>query len=130
MPKRVRLERKPGWRKPPNTRDVSRLTWYGNPFKISPPVRDLTYNWQVIWTNEGAGRHRTPPAGFEAVWCESKQHAHELAVRLFREWITAPEQAGLLEAFRHELRGFNLACWCRLDLPCHADVLLDLVNHP
>jgi len=27
-----------------------------------------------------------------------------------------------------QLRGKNLACWCRLDQPCHADVLLDLAN--
>lgn len=27
-----------------------------------------------------------------------------------------------------ELRGKNLACWCRLDRPCHADVLLELAN--
>jgi hypothetical protein len=26
------------------------------------------------------------------------------------------------------LRGKNLACWCRLDAPCHADVLLELAN--
>lgn len=27
-----------------------------------------------------------------------------------------------------ELRGKNLACWCRLDQPCHADVLLKIAN--
>jgi hypothetical protein len=27
-----------------------------------------------------------------------------------------------------ELRGKNLACWCRLDQACHADVLLRLAN--
>ena len=27
------------------------------------------------------------------------------------------------------LRGKNLACWCPLDKPCHADVLLRLANH-
>lgn len=26
------------------------------------------------------------------------------------------------------LRGKNLACWCRPDQPCHADVLLKLAN--
>lgn len=26
------------------------------------------------------------------------------------------------------LRGKNLACWCRTDQECHADVLLDLAN--
>ncbi len=28
----------------------------------------------------------------------------------------------------HELRGKNLVCWCPLDQPCHADVLLRLAN--
>lgn len=27
-----------------------------------------------------------------------------------------------------ELAGKNLACWCPLDQPCHADVLLDIAN--
>lgn len=27
-----------------------------------------------------------------------------------------------------ELTGKNLCCWCRLDQPCHADVLLRLAN--
>ena len=26
------------------------------------------------------------------------------------------------------LHGKDLACWCRLDQPCHADVLLELAN--
>jgi hypothetical protein len=27
-----------------------------------------------------------------------------------------------------ELRGPDLACWCALDQPCHADILLELAN--
>lgn len=27
-----------------------------------------------------------------------------------------------------QLRGKNLACWCPLDNPCHADVLLKIAN--
>ena len=27
-----------------------------------------------------------------------------------------------------ELHGKNLACWCSLDGPCHADILLKLAN--
>ena len=27
-----------------------------------------------------------------------------------------------------ELAGKNLACWCPLDQPCHADVLLEIAN--
>lgn len=29
-----------------------------------------------------------------------------------------------------ELRGKDLACWCPLGQPCHADVLLEWANHP
>lgn len=29
---------------------------------------------------------------------------------------------------RGALRGKNLACWCSLDGPCHADVLLEIAN--
>ena len=28
----------------------------------------------------------------------------------------------------HELRGKDLACWCPLNAPCHADVLLKVAN--
>ena len=27
-----------------------------------------------------------------------------------------------------ELKGKDLACWCPLDKPCHADVLLEIAN--
>lgn len=29
---------------------------------------------------------------------------------------------------KDELRGKNLVCWCSLDQPCHADVLLEIAN--
>lgn len=49
-------------------------------------------------------------------------------VALFREWMAAPYQTEQPDPA--ELRGNNLACWCRLDQPCHADVLLELANTP
>jgi hypothetical protein len=109
---------------------VTRATLFGNPFGIMPPVRGLSRSWQVHWTNQGAGIDRVPPADYETLMCETEHQAHEQAVRLFREWLTASEQADLLDQAQHELVGFNLACWCRLDMPCHADVWLDLVNQP
>jgi hypothetical protein len=30
----------------------------------------------------------------------------------------------------HQLAGRDLVCWCALDKPCHADVLLELANTP
>ncbi len=29
---------------------------------------------------------------------------------------------------KKELRGKDLACWCPLDQPCHADVLIEIAN--
>lgn len=29
---------------------------------------------------------------------------------------------------KKELRGKNLACWCSLENPCHADILLEIAN--
>jgi hypothetical protein len=29
---------------------------------------------------------------------------------------------------RAELAGSDLACWCALDQPCHADVLMSIAN--
>lgn len=49
-------------------------------------------------------------------------------VQLFREHLNRPEQADKRAAIRAELRGKDLACWCPLDEPCHADVLLELAN--
>ncbi len=31
-------------------------------------------------------------------------------------------------AIQANLKGKNLACWCPLDQPCHADVLLEIAN--
>lgn len=48
------------------------------------------------------------------------------AVRRFRAYIQS--QPALLQEATQALAGRPLACWCRLDQPCHADVLLELVN--
>lgn len=50
----------------------------------------------------------------------------EAAVAAFR--IHAKETPSVREMAARDLRGKNLACWCSLDQPCHADVLLELAN--
>lgn len=41
-----------------------------------------------------------------------------------------PDHRGTVtpEMIRTELAGRDLACWCPLDQPCHADVLLEIAN--
>lgn len=56
-----------------------------------------------------------------------------VAVAMYRhDWslaMVAPNY-GVARQSLEELRGKNLACWCRPNSPCHADVLLELANRP
>lgn len=44
------------------------------------------------------------------------------------EALWAYENLFLIDKNVSELRGKDLACWCPLDKPCHADILLRLAN--
>ena len=50
----------------------------------------------------------------------------EQCVRLY-ETLYA-DNAAYRTAVREQLAGKTLACWCKLDQPCHADVLLRWAN--
>lgn len=61
--------------------------------------------------------------------------AQARAVAMCRDWLTGKLEPGLSpgappsrDEIRAELRGYNLACWCRPGTPCHADVLIELAN--
>ena len=54
------------------------------------------------------------------------------SVARYREWLNGkrrldidPPRKGDIKA---ELRGKNLACWCKVGAPCHGDVLLKIAN--
>ena len=47
---------------------------------------------------------------------------------LYREALEAGELGFGPDDVRRELAGRDLACWCPLDEPCHADVLLEVAN--
>ncbi|SRR6266540_4068021 len=55
------------------------------------------------------------------------------AVEQFEHAVVHGDVASLrltVAEIRRELAGRDLACWCPLDEPCHADVLLRLANEP
>lgn len=103
VPRRIQLSRAKGWRMPPDTVSVARPGPFGNPFRI--------------------GDEGVPDAA--------------AAVRLFRVMVEKQQEAlrNTDELFYFQtvriqsyLRGKNLACWCKLCDPCHADVLLKIAN--
>jgi hypothetical protein len=50
------------------------------------------------------------------------------AVRRYRSDLLAGRLAVTTDDVERELRGRDLACYCPLDEPCHADVLLEVAN--
>ena len=54
------------------------------------------------------------------------EHGQQGAVDRYIEHLGRHPE--LVRQARDELRGWNLACWCREDAPCHADVLLRVAN--
>ena len=111
MPKRVQMTRqKGGWRaENPDAVIVARYAHskWGNPFAIGKTVYGV--------------------AGYplRAHHIKTRADAVEAFARMLeREERNYPSLAEI----RAELRGRDLACWCPLDQPCHADVLLDLAN--
>lgn len=112
-PVRIQLRRTKGWRMPPGAVKVDRSTRWGNPWRVRAPAV-LSGRWRV----EGPGLGAHPASGL----CGNQEGAALLAVRLFRGHV---ESGALLIG---ELRGRDLACWCKPGAPCHADVLLELAN--
>ena len=61
--------------------------------------------------------------------------AQARAVAMAGDWLRgtldprlSPGPPPTREAIRNELRGHNLACWCKPGTPCHADILIELAN--
>jgi hypothetical protein len=120
-PHRVQRKRTKGWRMPEDTVVVDRSSGFGNPFPVAKGTSTSMGKKSDVWI---VGTWTGP-----AMWIrDSKDDATEISVKAFAQWIRQPPQAKLVERARIALRGKNLACWCALDKPCHADVLLEIAN--
>jgi hypothetical protein len=95
--------------------NVARPTKWGNPFKVCHPGSALerpmdakiaVATFRKMLADEGAWFPVPLP------WPKGK----------------IPAQLTTVEDIRRELRGHNLACWCKPGQACHADVLLEIAN--
>lgn len=140
-PVRVQLSRRKGWRMPENTVSVARPTKWGNPERVV--LDELRWDGESVDDNgrpieDGPwlclGRGSTfPPEPFKPLhgwWYGTRREAAQKAADFFRFRLTTVIASCRLPIADelHELRGKNLACWCPLDQPCHADILLELAN--
>lgn len=103
-PKRIQLSRRKGWRKPEGCIVVSRPSKWGNPFTVA----DYRESADSL-----------PNADDEREWLVDNH----------RWWLRHTQEGKrIADAARIELRGHDLACWCKPGTPCHADVLLEIAN--
>jgi len=116
MPQRIQRKRTKGWKMPEGAVYVGRPGRWGNPFSE--------------WT---FGREKA--LEYFRAFCEGempKSHAENVIATYRRAegklYGRGPATLTLGDQARIFLRGKDLACWCRLDRPCHADVLLELAN--
>jgi hypothetical protein len=125
-PKRIQLRRTKGYRKPEGAVVVARPSKWGNPYTI-PMMRErcdaIAEAMQCEKETDDQVRRYVVEAfrcdlkyGPDSIWWWFGPHVHIIA-------INCGLQAG-------HLRGRDLACWCPLDQPCHADVLLEIANQP
>ena len=108
--KRIQRQRTKGWRMPDGAVYVGRPSRWGNPFRL--------------------------PSAIEWGFAFDYPDARRVATRAFRSWIAGSDAWWMgeesvktreeLVAALSLLHGKDLVCWCPLDQPCHADVLLEL----
>lgn len=154
MPERIQRQRAKGWRMPDGAVYVGRPTRWGNPFAYRDLSRGLVRfgpkhleRFGREWDYEGrcSGHGISHDMWFSAddiVETYVRWATREEIVELFRLTLADPTP-GMQWAYpscggrfltvavddiRRELAGKDLACWCRLDQPCHADVLLEIAN--
>ena len=100
-PLRIQRKRTKGWRMPEGAVYVGRPSKWGNPMSV----------------NLAVGRTLDDVMKFFRAYAEK-------FIANYRPNCD-PQYRGLnIE----ELRGKQLACWCPLDKPCHADILAELAN--
>lgn len=121
MPERIQPSRRKGWRLPENAVVVARPSKWGNPFRVG------CHDYMTIGRCMGLFRLTSrgvwsPPAWIDGLtdWQVSELYA------LHRSWMKRFSHP--IEDARSFLRGKDLACWCPLGSPCHADVLLEIAN--
>lgn len=129
-PLRIQRRRTKGYRLPDGAICVGRPSRWGNPFGSGALYSSLN-KLQLEYDFSSTSSPVRGRLGCETVFFMGTPLLEsEIAVLLFRHWIAHwskkwPEDYRL---YIEPLRGHQLACWCDLSMPCHADVLCELAN--
>jgi hypothetical protein len=129
-PQRIQRKRTKGWRMPEGAVYVGRGSQWGNPWKVEQLGKDKLFYVHDGTHDVSGGQVFNHFGSYDA-----KPEALAAAATMYRNHLTGwyisghPREDGqAIASAAYELAGKNLACWCPLDQPCHADVLLELAN--
>lgn len=128
-PERIQQRRTRGWRKPENTLGVARPSRWGNPFRVTYSSV-IGPGWFELRALPIGARLRVADAYVLYSSHSGRSTAVSQSIDLFRTLakVTLRDRPEEFEKWIAPLRGKNLMCFCPLDQPCHADVLLELAN--
>lgn len=127
MAERIQLRRTKGWRLPEGAVFVARPSRWGNPFRVYHGHSTVGPSWNLAmesWDHVPSWRCTA------AYVTSSAPLGPEAAVDLFRTLIQVRrrDEHERLSDWLAPLVGRELACWCPVDQPCHADVLLEFAH--
>lgn len=128
MPQRIQRQRSKGWMMPEGAVYVGRPTKWGNPFVVGAP-HPLT--GEVMTADTCVDLFRRGILAACHTWTGGDANLFSTANEaLYDAWeAVAPHLAAVaIQIALDDLRGRDLACWCKPGEPCHADVLLELAN--
>jgi hypothetical protein len=80
------------------------------------------------WRMPAGAVHVGRPSRWGNPFVISVNRTRQQAIDDFRAALLAGRLQSSVEQVRRELGGKDLACWCRLDQACHADILLEVAN--
>lgn len=149
MSERIQLRRVKGWRLPPNAVSVARPTKWGNPFayrtgsglaRVPAALGDGPWEYEGRISADGM-QHDYHHADGRVTVCHVRYMTMAEIVETYRRALTGDLTPAMrsslpsgrflkvtVDDVRRELAGRDLACWCELGSPCHADVLLEVAR--
>jgi hypothetical protein len=119
---RVQRKRTKGYKLPENTKCVNRGTKWGNPIKIIGDQlyidagyrRTILDKWVWLWVGDID----------DVIWLYKKLwDGTKFKNKDLQYWSDKFKKLDL-----KEIEGKNLACFCSLSSPCHAEVLIEKAN--
>lgn len=125
-PKRIQRKRSSGWRMPEGAVSVTRPGKWGNPFMVAQGPHDGMWmvdckspagtTAQAAWIWDHIG-----PLAFITV-----SDALAFSLAMYRAWVILLVVHSDVDLT--DIRGKDLACWCKEGDPCHGDVLIEIAN--